>query len=200
MRRVWTCRGVFRRTTAVPCRRVARIWCLVGLHRYVADLSCDPGSATVVQCQQVFGRIGVSLPDVVLLIATLLSLPALARLGTPIGVTKLRRWFCVYLIAMIAIVLIHPDLKGLIEAGHRTLLVVGALSVGAWISIEGYTRLVLRLLIGVAVPAGLIYFVAGVVNDFSPSVSLLGLNKNYIGFDFRNVHSRSSCSSRRPGS
>ena len=124
---------------------------------------------------------GVSLPDVVLLIATLLSLPALAKLGTPIGVTKIRRWFCVYLIAMIAIVLIHPDLKGLIEAGHRTLLVIGALSVGAWIYIEGYTRLVLRLLIGVAVPVSLIYFVAGMANGFSSSPSLLGFNKNYIG-------------------
>ena len=124
---------------------------------------------------------GIALPDVLLLIATLLCLPALARLGTPIGVTRVKRWFGVYVIAMIAIVLIHPDLRGLFEVGHRILLVVGALSVGAWIYLEGHTRLMLRLLIGVAGGVGLVVFIADAAHGFSSSASLLGLNKNYIG-------------------
>ena len=125
---------------------------------------------------------GIALPDAVLLIATVLSFPALARLGTPRGVTNIRRWFGVYLVAMLAIVVIHPSSRSLVEAGHRTLLVVGPLSVGAWIYLSGRTRLALRLLVGVGAVVGMILFIAGAAHGFRSTASLpLGLNKNYVG-------------------
>ncbi len=125
---------------------------------------------------------GIALPDAVLLIATVLSFPALARLGTPRGVTNIRRWFGVYLVAMLAIVVIHPSSRSLVEAGHRTLLVVGPLSVGAWIYLSGRTRLALRLLVGVGAVVGMILFIAGAAHGFRSTALLpLGLNKNYVG-------------------
>jgi hypothetical protein len=160
---------------------------LLGLGAVAALIARSPISVAILVAPASFNvsRLslgsGIALPDVVLLIATLLSLPALARLGTPIGVTKVRRWFGVYMIAMIAIVLIHPDLRGAIEAGHRTLLVVGPLSVGAWIYLEGYARLTLRVLIGVGAVVGFFIFFAGAAHGFSASTPLLGLNKNYVG-------------------
>jgi len=125
---------------------------------------------------------GIALPDVVLLIATFLTFPALARLGTPPGVIHVRRWFGVYFVAMLAIVVIHPSSRSLIEAGHRTLLVVAPLSVGAWIYIAGRTRLALRLLVGVAVVVGMIWFIASAAHGFQDSaIQPFGLNKNYAG-------------------
>ena len=125
---------------------------------------------------------GIALPDVVLLIATVLSFPALAKLGTPRGVTNIRRWFGVYFVAMLAIVVIHPSGRSLIEAGHRTLLVVGPLSVGAWIYLSGRTRLALRLLVVVAAVVGAIIFIAEAAHGFRTAASLpVALNKNYAG-------------------
>jgi hypothetical protein len=79
---------------------------------------------------------GIAVPDIALLLATFLSFPALARLGTPRGVTSVRRWFGVYVVAMAAIIVVHPSTRSLVEAGHRTLLVGGAIGVGAWIYLE----------------------------------------------------------------
>ena len=125
---------------------------------------------------------GIALPDAVLLIATILSLPALSKLGTPRGVTNIRRWFGVYFVAMIAIVVVHPSSRSLVEAGHRTLLVVGPLSVGAWIYISGRTRLALRLLVAVAAVVGAIIFIAEAAHGFRATASLpVALNKNYAG-------------------
>lgn len=125
---------------------------------------------------------GISLPDAVLLIATILSFPALARLGTPRGVTNIRRWFGVYFVAMLVIVVVHPSSRSLVEAAHRTLLVVGPLSVGAWIYLEGRTRLALRLLVGVGAVVGSIFFIAAVAHGFRANASSpLALNKNYVG-------------------
>ena len=125
---------------------------------------------------------GIALPDAVLLIATILSFPALARLGTPRGVTNIRLWFGVYFVAMLAIVVVHPSSRSLVEAGHRTLLVVGPLSVGAWIYLSGRTRLALRLLLAVGAIVGLILFIAGAAHGFRSTASLpLRLNKNYVG-------------------
>jgi hypothetical protein len=128
---------------------------------------------------------GIALPDAVLLIATFLSLPALARLGTPRGVTNVRRWFCVYLVAMVVICLIHPSTHGLVEAGHRTLLVVGPLGIGAWIYLDGRTKLALRLLIGAASIFGFLFFITAAAHGFSGTAALpLSLNKNYAGSIF----------------
>ena len=125
---------------------------------------------------------GIALPDVVLLIATVLSFPALARLSTPRGVTSVRKWFAVYLVAMLVIVLIHPSGRSVIEVFHRTLLVDGAVGVGAWIYLGGKARLALRLLVGVAASVGVIYFIFGVAHGFgSTSAQPLGLDKNYVG-------------------
>jgi hypothetical protein len=125
---------------------------------------------------------GIALPDAVLLIATLLSFPALARLGTPRGVTNVRRWFAVYLVAMIVIVLVHPSGRSVVEVFHRTLLVDGAVGVGAWIYLGGKTRLALRLLVGVAVCVGAVYFIFAAAHGFrSTSAQPLGLDKNYVG-------------------
>jgi hypothetical protein len=160
---------------------------LIGLGVLLALIARSPISIAILVAPASFNvsRLsighGVSLPDIVLLIATFLSFPALARLGTPPGVSKVRRWFGVYAVAMFAIVLIHPDVLGLIEALHRTLLVAGPLGVGAWVYLEGHTRLALRLLIGVAVVVGAIVFIAEAAHGFSSSLQPLGLNKNYIG-------------------
>jgi len=118
---------------------------------------------------------GIALPDAVLLIATILSFPALARLGTPRGVTNVRRWFAVYLIAMLVIVLVHPSGRSVIEVFHRTLLVDGAVGVGAWIYLGGRARLALRLLVGVAVCVGVVYFVFGAAHGFGSSFTLAHL-------------------------
>jgi hypothetical protein len=128
---------------------------------------------------------GIALPDVVLLIATLLSLPALVRLGTPPGVTSIRRWFGVYFVAMVAICFIHPSSHALLEAAHRTLLVLGPLGVGAWLYLEGRTRLALRLLVIIAAILGLVFFLWAAAHGFSSSTGTpIYLNKNYAGSVF----------------
>jgi polysaccharide biosynthesis protein PslJ len=124
---------------------------------------------------------GIALPDLLLIIATLLSFPAMARLGTPRGVTNVRRWFAVYAVAMLVIVVLHPSGRALEEAIHRTLLVAGALSVGAWIYLEGKSRLALRILVGVAVFAGVLCILAGAAHGFRQPAQPVGLNKNYAG-------------------
>jgi hypothetical protein len=124
---------------------------------------------------------GIAVPDIVLLLATVLSFPALSRLGTPRGVTSVRRWFAVYVVAMAAIVVLHPSGRAFGEAFHRTLLVGGALSVGAWVYLEGKSRLALRLLVGVAAAAGVLCIIVGAAHGFRQPAQPLGLNKNYIG-------------------
>jgi len=124
---------------------------------------------------------GIALPDIVLLLATILSLPALARLGTPQGVTYIRRWFAVYGVAMAVIVVLHPSGRSIEEAFHRTILVVGALNVGAWIYLEGKSKVALRLLLVVASVVGLICIIAGAAHGFHDPAQPLSLNKNYVG-------------------
>jgi len=164
---------------------------LIGLGAVLALVSRSPISIALLVAPAAFSvsRLsighGIAIPDVILLIATILSFPALARLGTPPGVRNIRRWFGVYFVAMLAIVAIHPSSRSLVEAGHRTLLVVGPLSVGAWIYLSGRTRLALRLLVGVAAVVGVILFIAGAAHGFGYAASLpLGLNKNYVGSIF----------------
>ena len=160
----------------------------IGLGAVLALVSRSPISIALLVAPASFnvsrlsiGR-GIALPDVVLLMATILSFPALGRLGTPPGVTSIRRWFGVYFVAMLAIVAIHPSSRSLIEAGHRTLLVVGPLSVGAWIYLSGRTRIALRLLVGVAAAVGVILFGYAAAHGFgSAAPQPLGLNKNYVG-------------------
>jgi hypothetical protein len=124
---------------------------------------------------------GIALPDILLAVATVLSFPALAMLGTPRGVTNVRRWFAVYVVAMAVIVALHPSGRSIGEAVHRTLLVGGALNVGAWIYLEGKSRLALRLLIGTAVVVGVICIFVGAAHGFRNPAQPLGLNKNYVG-------------------
>ena len=160
----------------------------IGLGVVLAVIARSPISIAVLVAPTAFNvsRLsighGISLPDAVLLIATVLSFPALARLGTPRGVTSVRRWFAVYLVAMVVIVIIHPSGRSVVEVFHRTLLVDGAVGVGAWIYLGGKTRLALRLLVGVAVCVGVIYFVFGAAHGFrSTTAQPLGLDKNYVG-------------------
>jgi hypothetical protein len=124
---------------------------------------------------------GIALPDILLAVATIFSFPALARLGTPRGVTSVRRWFAVYVVAMVVIVALHPSGRSIGEAIHRTLLVGGALNVGAWIYLEGRSRLALRILIGTAVVVGAFCIGAGAIHGFRSPAQPLGLNKNYVG-------------------
>jgi hypothetical protein len=160
---------------------------LIGLGVLLALIARSPVSIALLAAPTSFNvsRLsighGVALPDIILIIATLLSFPALARLGTPRGVTNIRRWFAVYAVAMAVIVVLHPSGRALEEAIHRTLLVVGALSVGAWVYLEGKSRLALRLLVGVAVVVGLACIVAGAAHGFRSPAQPLGLNKNYVG-------------------
>ena len=125
---------------------------------------------------------GIALPDAVLLVATVLSLPALARLarlaesqvsgdGSPStwlpwssSSSSIRR------------------LAALMEVFHRTLLVDGAVGVGAWLYLAGQARLALRLLVGVATCVGAVYFIFGAAHGFaSTAYQPFGLNKNYAG-------------------
>jgi O-antigen ligase/polysaccharide polymerase Wzy-like membrane protein len=124
---------------------------------------------------------GISVSDLILIAATLLSLPALARLGTPRGVTNVRRWLLVYVVAMAVAVAVHPSGRSIIEAGHRTLLVAGALSVGAWIYLDGKTRLALRLLVGTAVVMGAIAVAVGAAHGFNTPAQPFAIQKNYLG-------------------
>jgi O-Antigen ligase len=124
---------------------------------------------------------GIAFPDVVLAIATVLSFPALSKFGTPKGVSFIRRWFAVYMMAMAVIVLLHPSGRSLIEAVHRTLLVGGALNVGAWIYLAGKTRLALRILAVVATVAGVICILDGAHHRFHIAAQPLGLQKDYVG-------------------
>ncbi len=127
-----------------------------------------------------FGN-GISLPDIILIAATLLSLPALARLGTPRGVTNVRRWLLVYVVGMAVAIAVHPTGRGIVEAGHRTLLVAGALSVGAWIYLDGKARLALRLLVGTAAVMGALAISVGAVHGFRTPAQPFGIQKNYLG-------------------
>ncbi len=160
----------------------------IGLGVVLALIARSPISIAILFAPAVFNvsRLsighGIALPDAVLLLATILSFPALARLGTPRGVTNIRLWFGVYLVAMIVILVIHPSGRSIIEVFHRTLLVDGALGVGAWIYLGGKTRLTLRLLVGIGAVVGAVLFIFGAAHGFGATASLpLWLNKNYVG-------------------
>lgn len=160
---------------------------LFGAGAVVGLFAVSPISIALLCLPSVFytGRLsigsGIALPDILLLIATVMSLPALARLGTPRGVSNVRRWMLVYVIAMLVSLAAHPSAKGLIEVGHRTLLVSGALGVGAWVYQGGKTSTALRLLVLGGVVVGVLCIFAGAVHGFARPAQPIGLNKNYAG-------------------
>ena len=160
---------------------------LLGAGAVIALFSRSPISIALLAAPTSFytGRLsighGISLPDITLGVATLLSLPALARLGTPHGVSNIRRWLLVYIIAMAVALAVHPTGRGIVEAAHRTMLVGGAVGVGAWIFLAGRTRLALRLLVGTAAVTGIVCIGVGAVHGFTHPAEPLGLNKNYVG-------------------
>jgi hypothetical protein len=160
---------------------------LLGAGVVVALVAKSPISIALLAAPASFntGRLaighGIALPDIVLAIATVLSLPALARFGTPRGVSSVRRWFAVYFVAMAVIVVLHPSSRSFGEAFHRTLLVAGALNVGAWIYLEGKSRLALRLLIATAAVVGIACIVWSAAHGFHGPAQPLSLNKNYVG-------------------
>lgn len=124
---------------------------------------------------------GISLPDVVLLGATFLSFPALARSETPKGLFALRRWFLAYAAAMLIASVAHPRYEGFIEIGHRALLVLGAAGVGVWIYDEGRARVALRLAVAAATVLGVAAVIAGAAHGFHHPAQPFGFQKNFVG-------------------
>lgn len=124
---------------------------------------------------------GIALPDLMLLASMFLSFPALARMRTPPGLSALRRWFLVYLGAMVVATVAHPRSTGFIEIGHRTMLVVGAAGVGAWIYAEGKAQLALRIFYGLALVFAILAIAVGAFHGFHGPAQPLHLNKNYLG-------------------
>lgn len=160
---------------------------LFGTGLVVGFFAVSPVSLALLCLPAVFytGRLsvgsGIALPDVMLLIATVVSLPALARLGMPAGASNVRRWMLVYVIAMLATLAVHPSARGLVEVGHRTLLVSGAIGVGAWIYQQGKGHTALRLLLFSGVVVGLLCIGVGALHGFTRPAQPIDLNKNYIG-------------------
>lgn len=160
---------------------------LLGLFVLLALLARSPVLLAALVLASVFNTTrvslgnGISLPDLVLGMAMVLSFPILARMKTPAGLSGLRRWFLVYAGAMLISCVAHPRYEGFIEIGHRAMLVLGAAGVGAWIYTEGRARFALRLFYGLAVVFAFAAIVAGAAHGFHHPAQPLKLNKNYLG-------------------
>lgn len=123
---------------------------------------------------------GISVSDAVLTIAALASWPAMASLPPSPLLRRARQCFGVYAATMAVVILAHPSGRAVLEGLHRTILVVGALSVGAWIAAEQRIRGALRLLVaGAVVLSG--FAVAYTLRHGLQPAYALGYQKNALG-------------------
>ncbi len=123
---------------------------------------------------------GISYSDLLMAGATALAIPSLAvgpevkRLRLPlIGLG-------IYLVSLLPAVLADDSTRGVLEWGHRLVLVGGALLVGAWLVREGYGRFALRLLIAIAAAVAALAVIDTLTHDLRPA-SPLQMNKNFVG-------------------
>jgi hypothetical protein len=123
---------------------------------------------------------GVSYSDALLAGAALMAVPGL--IGTP-EMRRIRGLLAAagaYLLCLMPGIITHPSPRAYLEWAHRSVLIVGAIVVGAWITREHSTRLALRIFVAVSCVFGLLAIENWVRNGFHPA-SPLHLNKNFLG-------------------
>lgn len=124
---------------------------------------------------------GVSYSDVALAGATIVALPAMLKTTELKRLTLPLVGLALYFAALLPTLFLNPSHRSLLEAGHRFVLVGGALVVGAWLARDGLVRPALRLLIVVALVVGVATIINGAEHGFSLPAAPFGLNKNYGG-------------------
>ena len=124
---------------------------------------------------------GISYSDIALAGATVVAVPAM------LNTTELKRLLlplaglALYFASLLPTLMLNPSHHALMEAGHRFVLVGGALVVGAWIARDGLVRPALQALTAVGVVVGVITILTGAAHGFSQPAEPFGLNKNYGG-------------------
>lgn len=140
------------------------------------------GAATVSSASS-----GVSYSDAALAGAAVLAFPALLRS------TELKRLrapligFACYATLLLPSVILNQNRRADMEFAHRTVLIAGAMLVGAWIVQGRCVRPAVLALIALGSALGVAVFLDMAAHGFSIHHSALGYNKNYVGAILSNV-------------
>lgn len=137
---------------------------------YRVGAGSDPGAAS-----------GISYPDVALAGAAAVAVPAMLRTAELKRLTLPLIGLAAYLTALLPTLMLNWSHRSALEAGHRIVLVGGAMVVGAWMAKDGLAPIALRLLLAVGFVVGVVTVVIGVSHGFSTPAQPFRLNKNYGG-------------------
>lgn len=126
------------------------------------------------------GGIDLSGSDALLILATALALPALARAPLPSRARLLLVGLTIYLGLVVVTLGFHPSLRSFAEVFHRAVLVGGSVLIGIQLVRSGRHIVALRLLLVVTVSVSIAAVVTSLTTGLAPAYPL-GLHKNFVG-------------------